>query len=243
MPRTWEQSPPAIGWNLPDLAGANGFQRHLDRASSRTSPAPPMARAAPTAARRQCRSTSSWLHGDLRVAELVPPPQTMPAGPHSRLPCFRRGSHPAPPGVAVVTCRGTGLSRCRIFLLGALSPRERCSRPNFRRTPFPVSIPIRPARGRPMPPSISSLCSATAMPNSSTKGLHRLPQRLRRARLRSPAAENAFGRAGAVPLFAAARVAGIDAAQVRCRRRDGRRLQSLRIGKLPNEPPHSSPGS
>ena len=60
-----------------------------------------------------------------------------------------------------------------------------------------------------MPPSISSLCSATARPNSSTKGSTGYPNDYGGLVYAGPAAENVPAEPELIPLFAAARVAGI----------------------------------
>ena len=60
-----------------------------------------------------------------------------------------------------------------------------------------------------MPPSISSLCSATAMPNSSTEGSTGYPNDYGGFVYVGPAAENVPAEPELIPLFAAARVAGI----------------------------------
>ena len=60
-----------------------------------------------------------------------------------------------------------------------------------------------------MPPSISSLCSATAMPNSSTKGSTGYPNDYGGLVYAGPAAENVPTEPELIPLFAEARVAGI----------------------------------
>ncbi len=139
---------------FPTLQARTGFSAAQDRASSRTSPAPPMARAAPTAARRQCHPQVAGSMGICGLRNSCRRPRRCLLAHTQGSPASVEEAIPAPPGVAVVTCRGTGLSRCRFPAGSTVSQGAVFPSHIPERTPFPRLISIRPVRSRPMPPSI-----------------------------------------------------------------------------------------